>query len=106
MPIPGCLDKVIELVQENVRNKFKIDSLHQDLNEAHNKIKQVKHSAVIDSQINELISNSEKNEKELLLEFMRMGYSYDDYMIYQQERNALENDVEIADAKHDTYLDD
>ena len=102
----GGIDKVIELVQENERNKIKIDNLHQNLNEANNKVKQVRHSAVIDSQISELISNSEKNEKELLLEFMKMGYSYDDYMKYQQTRDALENDVEIADAEHDTLLDD
>ncbi|MDE5719278.1 MAG: hypothetical protein K2I34_00705 [Paramuribaculum sp.] len=102
----GGINKVVELVQENERNKIKIDNLHQNLNEANNKVKQVRHSAVIDSQISELISNSEKNEKELLLEFMKMGYSYDDYMKYQQTRDALENDVEIADAEHDTLLDD
>lgn len=102
----GGINKVVELVQENERNKIKIDNLHQNLNEANNKVKQVRHSAVIDSQISELISNSEKDEKELLLEFMKMGYSHDDYMKYLQTMNALENDIEIADTEHDTLLDD
>lgn len=105
-PTNGTIKEVIEITKENERNKIKIDNLHQNLNEAQNKIKQVRHSAVIDSQISEFISNSEKNEKELLLEFMKMGYSYDDYMKYQQARDALENDVEIADTEHDTLLDD
>ena len=100
------INKVVEIIQENERNKIKIDNMTQKLNEAHNKIRQVKHSAEIDCQIEELASKSEKEEKNKLIEFMKMGYSYDDYLKYQNEISEKEREIDIADSHHDTFLDD
>ena len=96
----------MDIVQENERNKTIIDNMTQNLNEAHDKIRQVKHSGEIDCQIKDIISRSEKEEKELLLELMKMGYSYDDYMKYQKEISEKEREIDIADSHHDTFLDD
>lgn len=102
----GTIKEVIELAQESERKNTMIENLHQSLNEANDKIRQVKHSGDIDCQIKDIISKSEKEEKELLLELMKMGYSYDDYLKYQQEMLRLESEIDIADSHHDTFLDD
>lgn len=97
---------IIELARESERQKNTIEQLTQSITESENRVQQVKYSADIERQIESLQGKSEKEKAELLEMLMKMGFSYDDYLSYQKEREDRESEIEIADSHHDTLLDD
>lgn len=102
----NSIDKLIELAKENERSKQNIDKITQALVNTENKIRQVKHSAEIENQILSINCKSEKEKADFLMELMKMGYTYDDYITFMHERSQLEDRIEEADSEHDTLIDD
>lgn len=104
------LDQIIKVVRENEQSKLKIERLENDLGktirEASNKVQQQRHYYEIEKQLVELEGKSANDRTELFENLMKMGFSYDDYLLLQKERRELEIEIEKADAEYDTLLDD
>lgn len=103
---PYDIKEIIELVRQDERNKTTINNLTNDLNDSKKEIKQVKHSAVVETQIEAIRHKSESEKSQLLLELLKMGYTYDDYLMYIEEKLRLEGEIERIDSEKDTLIDD